>query len=91
LTVFAALSAVFVSYSNWLPRFASNWTHILRCAGEAAQSRCRFCLKACLIVYLMSNTRNRAPIGRPADGAIAFSTGGSLCSARLHATVGPTD
>jgi hypothetical protein len=93
-SILARFSAVSVDFScnlNWLLRFASNWTYIPRSSGEAAQSRCRSCLKARLLVYPVSNTGKRAPIGKPADGTISFFSGGSRCSPRLHASVTPTD
>jgi ABC-type branched-subunit amino acid transport system substrate-binding protein len=72
---------------DWLPRFASNWTHQGRSAPEVAQSSCRFCPKPCTAVYLLSNLGNPAPLAKPTNGAIAFSTGGSHAPLLLHASV----
>jgi len=89
LSRFPAKSVDFTRFSNWSPRFASNWTHQACRTRATAQSPCRFCPKRFLPVYLLSNRGKRAPIAKPADGAIAFLTGGSRCRRSLHASVEP--
>jgi hypothetical protein len=39
---FSALSAELLAFSNWFPRFTSNWTHRHASAEGVAQSRGSF-------------------------------------------------
>ena len=87
LTGFPPMSAGLSLYLDWLPRFASNWTHQGRSTPEVAQCLCRFCPKPCTAVYLLSNLSKPAPNAQPTNGAIAFSSGGSHCRSTVHARV----
>jgi hypothetical protein len=81
------MSAGLSAYLDWLLRFASNWTHRRRSVALVAQRPCRFCPKPCAAVYLLGKVENPTPNARAADGAIAFSTGGSHGRQPLHASV----
>jgi hypothetical protein len=89
MALFFTMSAGFSVYLDWPPRFANNWTHRGGSTPAAAQSPCRFCPKPCPAVYLLSKVENPAPIAAAADGAIAFSAGGSHGRRPVHASVRP--
>ena len=84
---FDGISAGLSLYLDWLPRFASNWTHQGRSTPAVAQCLCRFCPKPCTAVCLLSNLSKPAPNAQPTNGAIAFSSGGSHCRSTGHARV----
>src|ERR1700722_16745028 len=81
------MSASLLLDLDWLPRFSNNWTYRGRSMPAVAQHSCRFCPKPCTTGYLLSNARNPAPVAIPADGAIAFTAGGSHVGRLLHASV----